>query len=161
MFSWKGTLSCVVVALVGISAPHIAAPLHAEPPDKKSPSDSELIRGTWKVISCEVGGKDAPEFRDLRIVFTADRLKFMPKKGADEPMTVSYKLDAAKKPKHIDTSHEIDPGKPIVQLGIYELDGDTLRYCWEAASKGRPKEFKTKANGTSQLFVLKRVKEEK
>ena len=41
----------------------------------------------------------------------------------------------------MDTTHEIDPGKPIVQLAIYSLDGDELKVCLEAAGKPRPTKF--------------------
>jgi hypothetical protein len=61
----------------------------------------------------------------------------------------------------MDTTHEIDPGKPIVQLAIYSLDGDELKVCLEAAGKPRPTKFVSKAGDTSVVWVLKRVTKEK
>ena len=50
-------------------------------------------------------------------------------------------------------------GKTV--LGIYEINGDTIKYCWAEPGKERPKEFATKTDSNQTLMVLKRVKEEK
>ena len=73
---------------------------------------------------------------------------------------MKYKLDSTQKPKVIDTTHETDPGKPILQLGVYSLDGDTLKLCLESAGKPRPAKLETKPQDTSVLFVLKRAKKQ-
>jgi hypothetical protein len=57
----------------------------------------------------------------------------------------------------MDTTHEIDPGKPIVQLAIYALDGDDLKLCLEAAGKPRPTRFESKKGDTTVMWVLKRA----
>lgn len=41
-------------------------------------------------------------------------------------------------------------------LAIYELDGDTLRVCYDLSGKARPSEFKTKAETQLLLFTYKR-----
>jgi uncharacterized protein (TIGR03067 family) len=73
-------------------------------------------------------------------------------------MQMKYKLDSTQKPKAIDTTHEIDLGKLILQLGVYSLDGDTLKLRLESAGKPRPAKLETKAKDMSVLFVLKREK---
>jgi uncharacterized protein (TIGR03067 family) len=123
--------------------------------DEKTKTDQEMIQGTWEVVSAESNGK-AADFVGMKFVFTKDLWK-MHKDGQDA-IAVEYKLDPTKKPKAIDTSHELDPGKPIVQLGIYELKGDMLKLSLEAAARGRPEKFETKPGGTATSFVLKRAK---
>jgi len=69
-------------------------------------------------------------------------------------ITLKYTLNSSQTPKHIDTTHELDPGKPIIQLGIYSLDGDTLTLSIASAEAPRPKGFSNKADVS---FVLKRI----
>jgi uncharacterized protein (TIGR03067 family) len=71
-------------------------------------------------------------------------------------------VDAAKKPKQIDFAVKEslggkDDGKTA--KGIYELDGDTLKWCTAGpGTDDRPGEFAT-AEGNDRLFVtLKREK---
>ena len=123
---------------------------------EKAKSDHELIQGTWKVVSAQEAGKAPKIPDDLRFVITADTLFIKP--GKDDPIGMKYKLDASKKPKAMDTTHEIDPGKPISQLAIYALDGDELKLCLEAAGKPRPTKFESKAGETTIVWVLKRAK---
>ena len=58
-------------------------------------------------------------------------------------------------PAAIDTTHELDPGKPIVQLGIYSLKGETLKLSLAAAGMTRPRSFNEK---TATTITLRRAK---
>jgi uncharacterized protein (TIGR03067 family) len=133
----------------------------AEPDAKgeRTKTDHELILGRWKVISVEESGKSPTVAEDLRFVITADTLLIKP--GKDDAIGMTYKLDPTKQPKAMDTTHEIDAGKPIVQLAIYSLDGDELKLCLEAAGKSRPTKFASKAGDTSVVWLLRRVTKEK
>jgi uncharacterized protein (TIGR03067 family) len=128
----------------------------AEMQGEKPKMDQELIQGTWKAVSAQESGKSPKIPDDLRFIITADTL--MIKRGKDDPIGMKYKLDPSKKPKAMDTTHEIDPGKPISQLAIYALDGDELKLCLEAAGKPRPTKFESKAGDTTIVWVLKRAK---
>ena len=44
------------------------------------------------------------------------------------------------------------------KLGIYELDGDTYKYCLAPAGKPQPTEFSSKAGTGHSLGVSKREK---
>jgi uncharacterized protein (TIGR03067 family) len=64
-----------------------------------------------------------------------------------------FRLDPTKKPKQIDMSD--------AARGIYELEGDTLKLCWDqrATTNGRPTKFAhDKDKDTVHYFVLKREK---
>lgn len=142
-------LSCVLPILV-------ATTLFAA--GEKPKSDHEMLQGSWGVVSAEESGQPRPGDVGLKAVFTDDTLTFQ--RDKQDPMGMKYKLDSTQKPKAIDTTHEIDPGKPIIQLGVYSLDGDMLKLCLEAAGKARPAKLKTKARDTSVLFILKREKKQ-
>jgi len=128
----------------------------AEKQGQKPKTDQELIQGTWKVVSAQESGKSPTIPDDLRFLITADTLMIKP--GKDDPIGMKYKLDPSKKPKAMDTTHEIDPGKPTSQLAIYALDGDELKLCLDAAGKPRPTKFESKADTQDVLAVFKRDK---
>jgi uncharacterized protein (TIGR03067 family) len=129
--------------------------LAAEKQGEKPKTDRDLIQGTWKVVTIQEAGKSPKVPDDLRFVITADTLLIKP--GKDDPIGMKYKLDPAKRPKAMDTTHEIDPGKPIVQRAIYSLEGDELKICLESAGKPRPTKFESKAGDSSIMLVLKRA----
>jgi uncharacterized protein (TIGR03067 family) len=139
----------------------MAATAFAAGPQGENPkTDKELIQGTWVIVSAKEGGRDTPEPRGTRIIITADLLTFQPKNAQSEKDTLglSYTLDPTQRPKAIDTSHELEPGKPFIDLGVYSLDGDTLKLCLEAAGKPRPITLESGAGESSVSYVLKRVK---
>ena len=48
----------------------------------------------------------------------------------------------------------------VGMVGIYELDGDTLKICWRERSGGRPTEFAAADDPETCLGTFERVKEE-
>jgi hypothetical protein len=50
------------------------------------------------------------------------------------------------------------PNKGAVMLGIYEIDGDTLRVCFDPEGKKRPTEFKSASGSQTFVNVHKRAK---
>lgn len=144
---------------IGLAVLCAATMFAADDAGEKSKTDHDLIQGTWKVVSTVEAGNAPKVPEDLRFVIAADMLSI--KAGKDDPITVKYQVDATKQPKAMDTTHEIDPGKPIVQLAIYSLDGDELTVCLEAAGKPRPTRFESKIGDTTVVWVLKRAKKEK
>ena len=132
----------------------------ASEPDKEKAAEEKGLLGAWKVVASEQSGKRTDSFKGATFVFTADTLIMKNTlDGKEEPFAAAkYKLDPTKNPKSIDLSIELDPGKPIVQPGIYQLDGDELKFCLEAAGLPRPTKFETGATGTSNLFILTRMK---
>ncbi|HMF17924.1 MAG TPA: sigma-70 family RNA polymerase sigma factor, partial [Gemmataceae bacterium] len=122
---------------------------------KKTAADAKAIVGTWKVVSAMKGGKEPPDADDVKKTpWTISAEKIIVKRG-DELRESSYKLNPAKKPKHIDvtplTGPEDEKGK--VFQGIYVLDRDSLKICISGPGQERPTEFG--AYGTYQ-FELRR-----
>ena len=131
---------------------------------EKRKSDHDLIQGTWKIVEFQEAGKVLkayPPFHSFR--FTADWLLLIAKnaKGKEAAIPLMYKLDASKRPKTMDTTHELEKGKPIVQRAIYALDGDELKLSMTGAGKPYPTKLESKAGDDWMSFVLKRVKKDK
>jgi uncharacterized protein (TIGR03067 family) len=73
-------------------------------------------------------------------------------------MKAKYTLDPVKKPKIIDYVMTDGPTKGKMQLGIYEFDGDQVKFCFASPGKDRPTDFSTKAGSGLTLSVWKREK---
>jgi uncharacterized protein (TIGR03067 family) len=69
----------------------------------------------------------------------------------------SLKIDAEKSPKWMDIIGSEGPNKGKSILAIYEINGDTLRICYDLGGTARPTEFKTKPD--SKLFLATYKKE--
>lgn len=121
----------------------------------------ETFAGTWEITSVKPDGltKDARQ-----LVFKKDWTYAAVDKDGKELWAGTFELDPSATPKIWDhRSHEAKKKNQDV-LGIYELDGDTLKVCcvigsWkekEWTGKPRPKEFKL--DGADVLIELRRVK---
>jgi uncharacterized protein (TIGR03067 family) len=104
------------------------------------------LAGVWIVESVEFLGKQADSLKGDRFIFTAEKLTITSKAKDDMQ---SYQIDPTKKPKEVDFKCE-----DMAFLGIYELNGDTLRLCL-STNGARPTAFDSKQG---LLSLLKRSK---
>jgi uncharacterized protein (TIGR03067 family) len=114
----------------------------------------EPLQGTWEMQKLVGRGKDVPPEKAKAIVFriAGDQLqRFVNDIDRKDPSTI--KVDAGQKPAHLDLTPAKE-GDPKM-LGIYELDGDTLKICM--SSKKRPDKFDG-TEGDAILMILKRVR---
>ena len=120
--------------------------------------DIRKFQGTWTFESSEAGGKELPagELREFVLTFEGD--KHTVKKGNEMVQVGTQKLDPSKSPKAIDVTLTEGVNKGAVMLGIYEINGDTLKVCFDAAGKKRPTEFKSAPGSGNFVNVHKRVK---
>lgn len=128
--------------------------------DDKSDIEKDLkkLQGIWTFESVEAGGKEMPaaEFKSMTVTFEGD--KFTVKMGGEAIQVGVQKLDPSKSPKAIDVTIVEGLNKGAVMLGIYDVDGDTLKVCFDPEGKKRPTEFKS-ASGTQVFAVVhKRMK---
>jgi uncharacterized protein (TIGR03067 family) len=138
-------LTCTLL----IAAASVA--LAPDTPVDEAKKELERIQGTWVT---ELGGEK------VLLVCTGD--KYVQKVGDVEVEKGTHKLDPTKKPKTMDITVTEGDAKGLLQLAIYELEGDTLKICAnQAGDKERPKEFSTKEGGGRILVVLKREKKDK
>lgn len=113
--------SCLVLCVLVLPAAILSAQEDAVKKEKAK------LAGVWVVESMEMNGKQAESSKGDLFTFTADKLtiKTKVKEGGAE----SYLIVPTKKPKEIDFKGKA-PG-----LGIYELDGDTLKLCLSTNGK--------------------------
>ena len=121
-------------------------------------AQKELNRfhGTWTFQSVQTGGKElADQFKDMTVVFEGD--KYTVKKGNQVIQVATQKLDPSKSPRWLDAVVVEGVNKGSAVVGIYEVDADTLKVCFDPEGKKRPTEFKA-SSGAQTLIVHKRKK---
>ncbi len=115
------------------------------------------LDGTWKPVEVELAGSKVPE-----AVYSTWRLELAKGsyalKGAESPDTGTISTDASTKPKSMEVKGTDGPNKGKTFPCIYELDGDTLRICYDLSGKKRPAEFKTMKETKLYLVTYKREK---
>jgi uncharacterized protein (TIGR03067 family) len=120
----------------------------ADNPSDEAKKDLAALQGEWSMTSGERDGQPIPD--DLRKGFkrvVKDDVTTITASG-QTVMKARFTVDPAKKPKAIDYTLLDGPNKDKKVLGIYELDGDTVKFCFAAPDQERPKEFKGDAGRT-------------
>ena len=119
--------------------------------------EADKLKGTWKFTSLEMDGKSVipPGGESPTITFEGE--KFTVKAGTTVVQAGTQKLVGGKKPNTVDATVTEGEGKGTTMLGIYEVDGDTLKACFDPTGKKRPTEFKSPAGSGYMLVVAKRA----
>lgn len=128
-------------------------------PNASFTKELKALAGTWRPISAENNGYKASEanLKGTRWIRDADG-KWTMQRGDKTVVEWAVKnIDATKKPKTIDIEIVAGPYKGMVYLGIYELDGDTLRICFALPDRPeRPTEFSAGKGSIRALSDFKR-----
>jgi uncharacterized protein (TIGR03067 family) len=115
------------------------------------------LEGTWVPTSGKADGSVASpkELRKMKVVIARGKwvLHFEGKTAE-----ANFKIDPMKKPKTIDLYPKAAKGQMVV--GIYLLDGDTLKICLPEPStrKKRPKEFSGEKGQSLTIFERQKPK---
>ena len=146
---------------LGVLAVLAGLPAWGQDPSR---ADAEKLQGKWAAVSLEEDGKNTLPKGGITVLFKGDKATYVEPGVPDEVAT--FKVDAAKSPKHLDLYLPPDPKdktvKELTILAIYQLDGDTLKICYRLPKdkaktvSERPAAFDSKNGG--YLLQLKRAK---
>jgi uncharacterized protein (TIGR03067 family) len=130
---------------------------HATARGEDKGNDSEKLAGTWVCVSGTNSGKVISEatIKKLRLSITKEG-GYKTERDKDVLFDSTYKLDPAKKPRHIDLIGTEGENKGKAAPEIYTIEGDTLTICYTLPGKERPKEFESKPGSGATLVVWKR-----
>jgi uncharacterized protein (TIGR03067 family) len=148
---------CMLSLAVGLLFAADALVTAAEPKN-----DLDKLQGTWLTVSLVHDGKamfdekNPPRVEPAKLTY--DGSKWLVKVDGKTVAAGVTKLDPTKKPKEIDVLDESGMADEKTKLGIYELDGDTFKYCIAPPGKPRPTEFASKPGSGHSLIVSKREK---
>jgi uncharacterized protein (TIGR03067 family) len=121
-------------------------------------TDQTKLQGTWTMVS---GERDGQAFSDdIRKTFkrVAKDNETTVTAGAELMLKAKFSVDPSKQPKTIDYSVIGGSYAGSQQLGIYELEGETVKFCFAVPGKPRPTSFSTKSDDGRTLTVWKKVK---
>ena len=122
--------------------------------------DFVRLEGVWRFALVEVDGKKQPEvpFATNKMIITKDGSYIVIQ--APRVTRGTLKLDSAKTPKHYDVTIATGRLKGLTFLGIYELEGDTLKVCFPLQSKDRPTVLASKPGSGLLVEVFQREKQD-
>jgi uncharacterized protein (TIGR03067 family) len=120
--------------------------------------DMAQLQGDWAMVSGEIDTQAMPDeyVKSATRVAKGDETTVMI--GKKLFLKAKFSIDPTKKPKTIDYTMTDGPTKGKTQLGIYELDGDTVKFCFASPGQDRPADFTTAKGSGRTLSVWKRVK---
>lgn len=148
-------MKCARTALLVGLAALVVASARAEDGDAVK-KDLAQLQGEWLMVSGSADGQAMPD----ELLSTAKRAC----KGDETSVAVGgqiilkakFNIDPTKKPRTIDYQSIDGPTKGSTLLGIYELDGDNVKFCFGAPGKERPTDFTSKQGDRRTLSVWKR-----
>jgi len=113
--------------------------------------DSKGVQGTWTPVKAELAGQALPD-AVLKTISLKLHNGMYDVSVAGQPDRGTYTMDSSAKPKSMTITGTDGPNKGKTFPAIYELEGETLRVCYDLSGKQRPSEFKT-VPGT-QLYLV-------
>ena len=120
----------------------------------------EQLRGAWRPESVTEGGRkltgaDLEVYRGMTLTIQGGKSTL---KAADGTVLSACELevDAGRDPKTFDAKEVEGLGVGRIYKGVWEIEGDTLKWCF--STKDRPKGFESKEEADFFMLVLKRQK---
>jgi len=114
--------------------------------------------GAWIVVGMEQDGKKLPaealDKLEMKLIIKGENYEVSMGGKVIEKGTSS--ADETKKPIALDIKPADGPNKGKTILAIAEIDGDSMKSCYNMEGKDRPKEFSTKEGSGHLLILFKR-----
>jgi uncharacterized protein (TIGR03067 family) len=113
------------------------------------------LQGKWAVLRHENSGEKVPDGMVSAVEFAGASLIVT---RADQAQTVmTFSLNPFTNPMSLDIVTEPGDGRKFFMTGIYAMEGDLLRLCWNDSGHGPPAGFATNARIPASSFILKRA----
>ena len=126
--------------------------------DDNAKKEMAQLEGEWSMVSGELNGMAMPDAfvkNGKRVAKDGETAITL---GGQVYFKAKFSIDPRKKPKAIDYNMTEGPTKGKTHLGIYELDGDTVKFCFAAPGGDRPTDFTAKEGSQRTFSVWKRDK---
>ena len=120
--------------------------------------DLAQLQGEWSMVSGTADGYPIPDgmLPNSKRVCKGDELTATV--GGQLVMKARITIDPTQKPKTIDYQVIDGPTKGKKHLGIYEVEGDTMKSCFAAPGAERPADFISKLGDKRTSTVWKHAK---
>ena len=130
--------------------------LGADDPQEAAKKEMTKLQGEWSMVAGEKDGRTAPRSfiqgakrvcKDDDLTVTVDNRVYMKAKIV---------IDPTKNPKAIEYMVTEGDHKGKTLLGIYELEGDTVKFCFAPPDTERPTDFRAGKGSGRTYSVWKR-----
>jgi uncharacterized protein (TIGR03067 family) len=127
-------------------------------PAKADGADLEKIQGSWQVEAIEADGNKLPseDVTNMMLVIKGNEYTLM--RGEAREDGGSFTLAPDNQPKRMDVRPKHSPNEDQILPAIYEVAGDTMRFCCALHGTERPTVFATKEDSGQVLVTYKRKK---
>jgi len=115
-------------------------------------------QGTWQATAGEKDGVAVPADVVKKQTFFVGVDAYLLRNGNSIVQAGNLQLDASANPPTVDAVVKQGQNKDTTLQGIYSLDGDTLKICFDPQGVNRPKELKTTLGSGLVLATYQRVK---
>ena len=118
--------------------------------------DKAQLQGEWSMVSESADGSAMPDAmrETAKRVCKGDETTVTV--GSQLIMKAKFTIDPSQKPKTIDYQMIDGPTKGKKQLGIYEVTGDTAKFCFGSPGAERPTDFTSKPGDGRTVSEWKR-----
>ena len=131
--------SCRLALLLALAAGTLPAARTADQPTVKT--DLARLQGEWSMVSGVADGYAVPDTMLKNSQRTCDGDVTTVIVGGQLILQAKFTLDPSKTPKTVDYLAIDGVTKGRKHFGIYELDGDTVKFCFGEPDAARPTEF--------------------
>jgi len=156
----RSVLAGVCMVALGLCGlPAGGAPENGRP---ASASPDPRLDGVWVGYVVEGRGENpngGPVHLELTI--KGDQIKARDMSGKQLPMTDGTYKVAPGNPPQMDGTNTRPNGRTQTYLGIYSVEGDTLKWCVANPNKDRPTAFEIPRTGGGQFLLILRKQLEK
>jgi uncharacterized protein (TIGR03067 family) len=126
--------------------------------DEANKKDLEKMQSDWVMASMVRDSEKIPDLDAQALFRSMKGNEYTVYRFDREAGKGTFKLQADQKPKKIDFYPANAPDKSKPMLGIYEFDGERLRFCLAPPGQPRPTEFASKQGQMRTLAVWEREK---
>jgi uncharacterized protein (TIGR03067 family) len=138
-------LGCLMILAIMVASCRVS--LIADPAD-----DARAWQGAWRMVSTTYDGEPQPG--DMEWIVDGDHYTIrLNGQSHEDPYT--FTLDTSR--KRIDVfHHETPPGTSGGSLkGIYEINGDSLKVCYDLTGQQYPQSFSANRGSRQVLYVFR------
>jgi uncharacterized protein (TIGR03067 family) len=118
-------------------------------------ADRKALDGTWVGVTSLRDGKEPPDEAANRIRLTIVGDRYTLERGDKVDRGIS-RIDPSSNPKTIDITIIDGEYKGQTWLGLYDVEGDSLKGCFDPSGQGRPTRFASEPGSGYVLRVYKR-----
>jgi len=119
--------------------------------------DAKSLEGTWKQVKAQLSGQPMSDDLVKSITLKMDKGNYEVFVG-DKPDKGTYTIDSTTQPKSMTVTGTEGPNQGKTFPAIYDLNGDTLRICYDLSGAKKPTEFKSIAGTKLYLVTYVRKK---